>query len=66
MGYDFKAGQTQYASAETGYNRDCCGLTFEIRRYSLGSVRDDTQYLFSFTLAGVGTAGNLNRMVRVF
>jgi LPS-assembly protein len=66
MGYDLHTGETQYASAEVGYNRDCCGLTFEMRRYSLGSVRDDTQYLFSFTLASVGTAGNLNHMVRVF
>ncbi len=66
LGYDFRLGETQYASSQVGYNRDCCGLTFEVRRYSLGTVRDDTQYLFSFTLAGVGTAGNLNRMVRVF
>ena len=66
LGYDFTLNETQYASAQAGYNRDCCGLTFEIRRYSLGTVRDDTQYLFSFTLAGVGTAGNLNRMARVF
>ncbi len=66
LGRDFKLGETQYASAQAGYNRDCCGLTFELRRYSLGTVRDDTQYLFSFTLAGVGTAGNLNRMLRVF
>jgi LPS-assembly protein len=66
LGYDFTLNSTQYASAQAGYNRDCCGLTFELRRYSLGSVRDDTQYLFSFTLAGVGTAGNLNHMLRVF
>ncbi len=66
LGHDFTLAQTQYASAQAGYNRDCCGLTFELRRYSLGTVRDDTQYLFSFTLAGVGTAGNLNRMLRVF
>ncbi len=66
LGYDFTLSSTQYASAQAGYNRDCCGLTFELRRYSLGSVRDDTQYLFSFTLAGVGTAGNLNHVLRVF
>jgi LPS-assembly protein len=66
LGHDFTLGQTQYASAQAGYNRNCCGLTFELRRYSLGNVRDDTQYLFSFTLAGVGTAGNLNHLVRVF
>jgi LPS-assembly protein len=66
LGYDFSLEQVQYLGAQAGYNRDCCGLTMEVRRYSLGSVRDDTQYLFSFTLAGVGTAGSLNRMLRVF
>ncbi len=66
VGYDFTLGQTQYLGAQTGYNRDCCGLAFEMRRYSLGAVRDDTQYLFSFTLAGVGSAGSLRSFSRVF
>ncbi len=66
VGYDFTLGQTQYLGAQTGYNRDCCGLAVEFRRYSLGSVRDDTQYLFSFTLAGVGSAGSLRSVSRVF
>ncbi len=66
VGYDFTVGQTQYFGAQAGYNRDCCGLAVEWRRYSLGSVRDDTQYLFSFTLAGVGSAGSLRPVTRVF
>ncbi len=66
LGYDFTLNQRQYLGVQTGYNRDCCGLAFEMRRYSLGTVRDDTQYLFSFTLAGVGTAGSLRPVTRVF
>jgi LPS-assembly protein len=66
LGYDFVVGQTQYLGVQAGYNRSCCGLSFEMRRYSLGSVRDDTQYLFSFTLAGVGSAGTLTPVTRVF
>ena len=66
LGYDFTLSTTQYLSAQAGYNRDCCGFAFETRRYSLGAVRDDTQYLFSFTLAGVGSAGSLRPMLRVF
>ncbi len=66
LGYDFNQAQTQYLGAQTGYNRDCCGLSFEMRRYSLGTVRDDTQYLFSFTLAGVGSAGSMSPGLRVF
>jgi LPS-assembly protein len=66
LGYDFTVGQRQYLGAQAGYNRDCCGLAFEMRRYSLGIVRNDTQYLFSFTLAGVGSAGSLRSVERVF
>ncbi len=66
VGYDFTVGQTQYFGAQSGYNRDCCGLSVEWRRYSLGNIRNDTQYLFSFTLAGVGSAGSLRSFSRVF
>ncbi len=66
IGYDFVLNQTQYLGIQGGYNRDCCGLSFEMRRYSLGVVRDDTQYLFSFTLAGVGSAGSLTPVTRVY
>jgi LPS-assembly protein len=66
LGYDFTLNERQYLGVQTGYNRDCCGLAFEMRRYSLGTVRDDTQYLFSFTLAGVGSAGSLRPVSRVF
>ena len=66
IGYDFVQSQFQYDAVQTGYNWDCCGLSFEMRRYSLGTVRDDTQYLYSFTLAGVGSAGSLRRAARIF
>ena len=66
IGYDFVQSQLQYGAAQAAYNWDCCGLSFEVRRYSLGTVRDDTQYLYSFTLAGVGSAGSLRRAARIF
>jgi LPS-assembly protein len=66
IGYDFVQNQLQYGAGQAAYNWDCCGLSFEVRRYSLGAVRDDTQYLYSFTLAGVGSAGSLRRAVRIF
>jgi LPS-assembly protein len=66
LGYDLTQAQTQYLGTQVSYNRDCCGFAFETRRYSLGTVRDDTQYLFSFTLAGVGSAGSLRPVDRVF
>jgi len=65
-GYDFVQGALQFGGIESNYNWDCCGISAEYRRYALGSVRNENQYLFSFTLAGVGTAGNLRRAVRIF
>ncbi|HEY1161407.1 MAG TPA: LPS assembly protein LptD, partial [Terracidiphilus sp.] len=50
-GYDFVLGQLQYGGAQATYNWNCCGLTFGYRRFELGSIRDETQYLYSFTLA---------------
>jgi LPS-assembly protein len=64
-GYDFTLEQWQYYSLQASYNWNCCGLSFELRHYSLGSVRDDTEKLYSFTLAGVGAAGSLKRAERV-
>ena len=70
LGYDLVENQRQFLGAQGGYNRDCCGFAVEVRQYSLGSgvnqIRNDTQYLFSFTLAGVGSAGSLSPGLRVF
>ncbi len=65
-GYDFVQSAIQFGGIETNYNWDCCGISAEYRRYALGSVRNENQYLFSFTLAGVGQAGNLRRAVKIF
>jgi LPS-assembly protein len=65
-GYDFTQDALQYGGVETSYNLDCCGLVIEYRRLALGSVRNENQYSFSFTLAGVGAAGNLAHSERIF
>ena len=65
-GYDFTLNQAQYTGVQTGYNWNCCGLSFEVRRYALGTVPEHTTYLYNFTLANVGTAGSLNWATRVF
>jgi LPS-assembly protein len=65
-GYDFVLGQLQYMGVQTVYNWDCCGLTFGYRRFELGSVRDETQWLYSFTLASFGSAGDIRRATSVF
>ena len=65
-GYDREFTLLQYAAAQTSYNWDCCGLSFEYRRFSLGSVRNENQYRFAFTLANIGSFGNLKRQERLF
>jgi LPS-assembly protein len=56
----------QYGAFQTSYNWNCCGLSVEYRKYELGSVRDETEEKFSFTLVNIGTAGNLRRAVSLF
>ncbi len=65
-GYDFVNGALQYAGIQAVYNWNCCGLTLGYRRFALGSVRDETQYLYSFTLANFGSVGDIRRSNTVF
>jgi LPS-assembly protein len=65
-GYDLVQDALQYGGIQTSYNWDCCGLAVEYRRLALGSVRNENQYSFNFTLAGVGAAGNLKHSERIF
>jgi LPS-assembly protein len=66
VGLDLNLGQVQYGALETSYNWDCCGFSVEYRKYELGSVRNENAYRFNFTLANIGTAGNLRRAERLF
>jgi len=61
-----QSGLVQYAALQTSYNWDCCGLSVEYRKYELGSVRNENAYRFNFTLANIGTAGNLRRREALF
>jgi LPS-assembly protein len=66
FGFDANIGFLQYATAQTTYNWNCCGVTFEYRRFALGSVRNENQYRFSFTLANIGSFGNLRKQERLY
>ncbi len=65
-GYDFVLGQLQYGGVQAVYNWNCCGLTLGYRRFELGTIRDETQYLYSFTLANFGSAGDIRRSNSTF
>jgi LPS-assembly protein len=66
FGFDADTGSLQYATAQTSYTWDCCGLSVEYRRFALGAVRNENEYRFSFTLANVGEFGNLRRLERLY
>ena len=65
-GVDSEFNLVQYTATQAGYNWDCCGINLEYRRFSLGPVRNENQYRFSFTLANIGSFGNMKRQTRVF
>jgi LPS-assembly protein len=56
----------QYGAVQTSYNWDCCGFSVEVRKYELGSVRNELEEKFSITLVNIGTAGNLSRGLSLF
>jgi LPS-assembly protein len=69
VGLDLNAGDSglvQYGALQGSYNWDCCGLSVEVRKYELGSVRNETVEKFNFTLSNIGTAGNLRRAASLF
>ena len=66
FGFDANERNLQFATAQTTYNWDCCGLSLEYRRFALGAVRNENEYRFSFTLANVGAFGNLKRQERLY
>ncbi len=65
-GLDLSLSSVQYGALQTSYNWNCCGLSVEYRKYELGAVRNENSYRFNFTLANIGTAGNLRRAERLF
>jgi LPS-assembly protein len=65
-GIDLNLGTVQYGAIQASYNWNCCGLSVEYRKYELGTARNENSYRFNFTLANIGTAGNLRRTQQVF
>jgi LPS-assembly protein len=66
FGFDEELKQLQFATAQTTYNWDCCGITLEYRRYAIANVRNENLFRFTFTLANIGSFGNLRRQERLY
>ncbi len=69
-GYDFVHGALQYGGVQAVYNWGCCGLMLGYRRFELGTVgatgRDETEWLYSFTLANFGSVGDIRHSNTIF
>jgi LPS-assembly protein len=65
-GIDLDLGTVQYGAIQASYNWNCCGLSVEYRKFELGTARNDNGYKFNFTLANIGSAGNLRHQDQVF
>jgi LPS-assembly protein len=63
--YDRIHNRRLYDFIQTSYNTNCCGFSFQLRQFNLG-IRNENQYLFSFSVANIGTFGSLQRQERIF
>jgi LPS-assembly protein len=66
FGFDAETHKLQFATAQTTYNWDCCGVTVEYRRYAIANVRNENLFRFTFSLANIGSFGNLRRQERLY
>ena len=64
--YDFTQQVFQNQIAEVSYNGSCCGIGFEYRRFSFGTIRNENQYSIVIRIANIGSAGNLRRQEKIF
>jgi LPS-assembly protein len=66
FGFDANLGFLQYGTIQTSYNWDCCGISVEYRRFALGTVRNENQYRVNFTLANIGSFGNIRKQEQLY
>jgi LPS-assembly protein len=69
--YDYRQGRMLWATAQVTYNTDCCGLSFQVRRfYRPGATPTqytyDNTYSVSFSVANIGQFGTLRKQDRLF
>ncbi len=64
--YDFRQKFFQNSVIQVSYNGACCGMAVEFRRLSLGPIRAENQLRLAFSIANVGTFGNVRRQERIF
>jgi LPS-assembly protein len=63
--YDVLLQKRLFSFIQGSYNTDCCGWSIQLRQFNLG-IRNETQYLFSFSVANIGNFGSLQKQTRIF
>ncbi len=66
VGVDADLYSLQYTSLQATYNWDCCGFNMEYQRFALGTVPNENQFRFTFSLSNIGAFGNLRRDTRLY
>lgn len=64
--YDFTQQAFQNQIVEVSYNGSCCGIGFEYRKFSFGTIRNENQYSVVFRIANLGSAGTLRKQEKIF
>jgi LPS-assembly protein len=64
--YDLTQQTFQNQLAEVSYNSSCCGIGFEIRRFTFGTIRNEDLYMGVVRIANLGSVGNLRRQEKIF
>jgi len=63
--YDYRQHLLQYTITQVTYNTDCCGLSVQWLRNHYG-LRDESTFRVAFSIANLGSFGNLRRQDRLF
>lgn len=63
--YDLISNRRLFNFYQASYNTNCCGFSFQLRQINLG-LRNENQYLFSLSIANIGTFGSLQKQARIF
>ncbi len=63
--YDFRLSRMQFATTQITYNTDCCGVSFQYRRFGFGT-RNENQFRVSLSIANIGSFGTLKQQERIF
>jgi LPS-assembly protein len=66
IGVDAELNFVQYTAVQATYNWNCCGINLEYRRFELGTVPNENEFRFSFSLSNLGSLGNLRRSERLY